>query len=152
MPLISKKISGSKLLAIVSKDKTYKKRYNLIMQLIDKLNVKEDIILLNPVPYKELPEYIQSADCVVIPSLTEGFGFCAAEACAMGKPVVASNTTSLPEVVSGSYVLVKPKNPESIAEGVEKVYKNKTSHSKLKKFETEENVRNYMSLYKKLFR
>ena len=29
---------------------------------------------------------------------------------------------SLPEVVSGRYVSVKPRNPEAIAEGVEKVY------------------------------
>ena len=150
VPLISKIIPNSKLLAIVSKDKTYKKRYDYIINLIKKLKIEAKVIIHDPVNYKELPNYVKAADCVVVPSLAEGFGFCAAEACAMGKPVVASNTTSLPEVVSGKYVLVKPKSPEAIAKGVEMVYNGETMKTPLKKFLLKDNIESYLKVYKEL--
>ena len=56
----------------------------------------------------ELQSYIAASDCIVVPSLSESFGFAAAEACAMGKPIVASNVASLPEVVSARFILIEP--------------------------------------------
>jgi glycosyltransferase involved in cell wall biosynthesis len=44
----------------------------------------------------------------VDPSLYEGFGLQAAEALACGTPVIASNTTSLPEVVGDGGILLDP--------------------------------------------
>ena len=44
-----------------------------------------------------LAAYMSAADCVVIPSLSEGFGFCAREACNANKIVVATNSGSLPK-------------------------------------------------------
>ena len=147
-PLISKKIHNSRLLLILSQKP--KKRYNFILKLISSLSLKEEVMLLNPVEREELPAYIKAADCVVVPSLTEGFGFTAAEACAMQKPVVATNTTSLPEVVSGKYVLIKPKSPEDIARGIELIYKNKCNYKRLKRFTIKENIDNYLKIYKEL--
>ena len=121
VPIIQQEIKESVLVAILSRDKTYEKRYNKIKDML-----KGDVKLINPVSREELPNYLKAADCVVVPSLTEGFGFSVAESCAMGKPVVASNTTSIPEVISGEYVLVKPKKPEDIAKGVIDVFKMRT--------------------------
>jgi D-inositol-3-phosphate glycosyltransferase len=152
VPLISKLIPNSKLLAIVSKDKDYKKRYEYIKKLIKQLKIERNVILHDPVPYKELPNYIKAADCIVVPSLAEGFGFAAAEACAMGKPVVASNTTSLPEVVSGKYVLVKTRSPDGISKGVEMVYNNKTIKTPLKKFLLKTNIEKHVKLYNQILK
>ena len=69
------------------------------------------------------------------------------ESVAMGKPVIVSNTTSLPEVVSGKYVLVKPASPEGIATGVEMVYKKKYHSVSLKKFTPEKNIEGYLRVY-----
>jgi len=151
-PLISKKIPSSKLLAIVSKDPSYKKQYQKILKLIKKLKLKNKIILHAPVSYSELPNYIKAANCVVIPSLAEGFGFAAIEACTMKKPVIASNTASLPEVISGKFVLVQPKNPPAIANGIEKVYRKKTTNTPLKKFKVEDNINNYLKIYKEMIK
>lgn len=152
VPLIKKKIPDSKLLAVVSKDTAYRKRYEHMMQLIKKLGIEGDVVIHDPVKYKDLPDYVMAGDCVVVPSLVEGFGYVAAEACSLGKPVVASNTTSLPEVVSGKYVLIKMKDPEAVANGIERIYKKKTIKSTLKKFEIKDNIKNYLGVYEKMIK
>jgi glycosyltransferase involved in cell wall biosynthesis len=152
VPLISKKIKNSILVAIVSKDETYKKRYEYILDLIKKLKIEDNVLIINPVPYSELPNYLKMVDCVVVPSLAEGFGFTTVESCAMGKPVVASKVGSIPEVISGKYVLVKSRSAEAIAKGVEMVYKDKTIKSGLKKFELKENVNSYLKVYGELMK
>jgi glycosyltransferase involved in cell wall biosynthesis len=84
--------------------------------------------------------------------LSEGFGYTAAEAAAMKVPVVATNTTSLPEVVSGKHILVEPKNSSQIAAAVEKVYKGKYKAVPLKRFTLEKNISNYLRIYNLLSR
>jgi alpha-1,3-rhamnosyl/mannosyltransferase len=58
---------------------------------------------------------MQSATALVFPSLYEGFGLPVLEAFASGLPVIASNTTSIPEVAGGAGLLINPGNPEEIA-------------------------------------
>jgi glycosyltransferase involved in cell wall biosynthesis len=144
---IKEKIHGSKLMLILSKDPAYRKQYNKIIHLIQKLQLQKDILLLPPVPWEEVPEYIKAADCIVVPSLSEGFGYTAAEASAMNVPVVATNTTSLPEVVSGKYILVEPKNSGQIAAAVERVYKGKYKVTKKKVFSLKRNIGGYLQIY-----
>lgn len=57
------------------------------------------------------------ANCLFLamPSFYEGFGFPIVEAQSFGKPVLTSNTSSMPEVAGGSAILVDPGNPEAIA-------------------------------------
>lgn len=150
VPFISKKLPNSKLLAVVSKDRAYKKRYEYIINLVKKLGIQDKVMIHDPLSYQELPEYIKAVDCVVVPSLGEGFGFAAAEACAMGIAVVASNTTSLPEVVSRKFVLVNPKDPNSIADGVISVNKTYIKTTRLRKFELEDNINGYLNVYKRI--
>lgn len=47
----------------------------------------------------DIPELISLSSVVVLPSLTESFGFAALEAMSLGRPVVASRTGGIPEVV-----------------------------------------------------
>ncbi|MCK4521145.1 MAG: glycosyltransferase family 4 protein [Nanoarchaeota archaeon] len=150
IPLINKKIKNFRLLAIISKDRAYIRRYNYILNLIKKMDIEKNIILKEPVPRNELPDYIKAADCVIVPSLTEGFGFAAAESIAMKKPVVASNTTSLPEIISGKYVLVKPASPEAIAVGVEMVCNKKYNVKPIKRFIWDDNIKGYIKIYKEI--
>lgn len=155
VPIISRLIPDSKLIAIVSKDPAYKKNYHNILNLITNLKINDKIILHQQVNYKELPSYIKAADCVVVPSLAEGFGFSVAEACAMNVPVVASNTASIPEVVSGKYILIPQKDSLAIAQAVYSVYKreyNKDNKKKNKHFYIENNINNYINEYSQLLK
>jgi len=56
----------------------------------------------------DLPALYRLARVFVFPSLYEGFGLPPLEALACGTPVVASNTSSLPEVLGDAALLVPP--------------------------------------------
>lgn len=58
---------------------------------------------------------LAGAVALVFPSLYEGFGFPVLEAMHCGAPVIASNTSSLPELVGEAGLLVDPLNAEEIA-------------------------------------
>lgn len=58
------------------------------------------------VPHDMLPPLYRNALALVVPSLYEGFGLPAIEAMALGTPVVASNVSSLPEVVGPGGILL----------------------------------------------
>jgi glycosyltransferase involved in cell wall biosynthesis len=55
---------------------------------------------------------------LVMPSLFESLGLAAAEAMSYGKPVVASNSGGLPEVVGNGGLIVPAKDPERLAEAI----------------------------------
>jgi len=57
----------------------------------------------------------------VFPSLHEGFGLPVAEAMACGAPAIASNTSSLPEVVGRDDATFDPTDPQAIAACMRKV-------------------------------
>jgi glycosyltransferase involved in cell wall biosynthesis len=66
----------------------------------------------------ELAALYRGARCLVFPSLYEGFGLPVVEAMACGTPVVTSDSGAMAEVAGGAAVLVDPRSPEAIAEGI----------------------------------
>ena len=64
----------------------------------------------------DMPALYSLADVFLFPSLYEGFGLPPLEAMACGTPVVASNATSLPEVIGDAAVLVDPEDGAGFAE------------------------------------
>jgi glycosyltransferase involved in cell wall biosynthesis len=103
--------------------------------------------LLPGMSREELSDYLSVADCIVIPSLSEGFGLAAVEACTLKKRVVATDVGSLPEVVSGEYVLVKPGSPEALAEGCCRAFKGDVSYGPPKGFRWEKTVNQCRKIY-----
>lgn len=75
------------------------------------------VVLAGMVDSELVPHLLAAAEAVVVPSLYEGFGFPALEGMAVGTPVVAANTSSLPEVVGDGGLLVAP-DATSLAQGV----------------------------------
>lgn len=54
---------------------------------------------LGRVSHGEMPAVYQSVDLLFAPSAREGFGLCVAEAMACGLPVVAADTSAMPELI-----------------------------------------------------
>jgi glycosyltransferase involved in cell wall biosynthesis len=89
--------------------------------VIKKYRLQNRVIFVHSLSDEKLAEYYRGAHTFILPSLYEGFGLPPIEAMACGTPVVAANTTSLPEVVGDAAVLVNPYQTEAIAEGIEKL-------------------------------
>ena len=87
-------------------------------------SLPERVVLTGYVPDEDLPALYSGALAFVYPSLYEGFGLPPLEAMACGAPVVASDSTSIPEVTGNAALLVDPHETESIAEGLRSVLGN----------------------------
>jgi glycosyltransferase involved in cell wall biosynthesis len=72
------------------------------------LGVEQQVRFIGYVPDSDLPALHSAAMAYVAPSLYEGFGMTVLEAQACGTPVLASNVSSLPEVVGDAGLLVDP--------------------------------------------
>jgi glycosyltransferase involved in cell wall biosynthesis len=81
----------------------------------------------------ELVRLYSGAACFVFPSLSEGFGFPVLEAMACGAPVVATDRTSVPELVGDAGVLVDPQSPEQIADGLARVLEDRELAAELRR-------------------
>jgi glycosyltransferase involved in cell wall biosynthesis len=92
-----------------------------IQHLAAKLGVAGSIDFLGPIAHEELPDHYLSADLFVYPSLYETFGLPPLEAMAAGCPVVAANSSSIPEVVGDAAELVDPFDVGAIARGMMRV-------------------------------
>jgi glycosyltransferase involved in cell wall biosynthesis len=73
------------------------------------------------IPDADLPAFYAGATCFVYPSLFEGFGLPLLEAMACGCPVVSSDRTACPEVVSTAGLLVDPEDVVAIATAIARV-------------------------------
>ncbi len=73
------------------------------------------------VPDTELAGFLHACLAVVFPSLYEGFGIPVLEAMLLGKPVLCSNVTSLPEVAGDAALLFDPRKPQEIAAAMTRI-------------------------------
>jgi glycosyltransferase involved in cell wall biosynthesis len=95
---------------------------NVDQPLMDKLQqAKIKFFLFKNLSDEEMIERYQTSDIVSFVSTHEGFGMPIVEANAVGRVVVTSNISSMPEVAGGAAHLVDPYDITSIREGILKV-------------------------------
>jgi len=82
---------------------------------IGRSEFREDILLLNFIEEDDKTYLYNLASLFVYPSFFEGFGIPPLEAMKCGINVVASNNSSMPEVVGGGGILVDADRPDEIA-------------------------------------
>ena len=85
---------------------------------ITRLGLERDVLMVGRVPYKDLPAYYSGAQCFVMPSLAEGFGYPSLEAMACGSPVVVSDCDALTEVAQDAAEIADASSVESLAESL----------------------------------
>jgi glycosyltransferase involved in cell wall biosynthesis len=96
-------------------------KYPPLRRAVDRHKLHKHVRFLGFVPYQTLAALYRLATVFAFPSLYEGFGLPPLEAMASGTPVVASNTSSLPEVLGDAALLVDPYQPTAIAAGLVRV-------------------------------
>ena len=89
-----------------------------VRRITRELGLDERVEVLDYVDRERLIALYRGALALVFPSRYEGFGLPALEAMACGTPVVAADVTSLPEVVGDAGILVRPGDPDALADGV----------------------------------
>jgi glycosyltransferase involved in cell wall biosynthesis len=95
--------------------------------------VQNDVRFLGFIPIDVLRVFYDAAKIFVFPSLYEGFGLPPLEAMAHGTPVLASNTSSLPEVVGNAAVLVNPENVFEIMRALHRVLTDQGLRERMKR-------------------
>lgn len=101
--------AGKPLLVIAGRI-TEDKQYPELIKLLDSERVRADTVLAGFVSDEDLGSIYRKAALFLFPSFYEGFGLTPLEAMAAGVPVVSSNTSSMPEVLGESALMVDPNN------------------------------------------
>jgi len=105
--------------------------YQSLQALLKARNAEARVVFTGFVPDDELPHWYRAAQCVVMPSLDEGFGLPALEAMACGTPVVASRAGALPEVIGDAGLLFDPRSAEALAAAMERLLSDDDLHRTL---------------------
>jgi glycosyltransferase involved in cell wall biosynthesis len=98
---------------------------------ISALGLSDHVQLRGYLSDQQLNALYASATCVIVPSLYEGFGLPVVEAMSHGVPVIASNTSSLPEVVGDAGLLIDPHSETEIADAITLLVTDHDLHAEL---------------------
>jgi glycosyltransferase involved in cell wall biosynthesis len=107
--------------------------YEKIFETVKNLNLEDNVIFTGYVPDEDLVAIYNLAEVLVYPSFYEGFGLPILEAMSCGCPVIASNTSSMPEVVGDAGILIDPYSVEEVENAIQKVIEDETLSNKLRK-------------------
>lgn len=106
----------------------------------------------------EIEKFLSSLDVFVLPSKYEGFGAVLVEAMKVGVPIVASNTSSIPEVLGEGYIgLCEVGDDEDFARtilhAINPLYRNSFTHGygkQLSLFKAESTAKKHIFIYESL--
>lgn len=132
--------------------------YAGLFELVKLLKLENRVIFTGYADEADLPALYSGATALTFPSLYEGFGLTPLEAMACGVPVIASNTSSIPEVVGSAGILLPPKNEEIWAKEMVRISQDEDLANRLtaagleqaKKFSWEKTARETTEVYKEV--
>lgn len=119
---------------------------------------KNQIKFLGYINEEEKEILYSRASVFVYPSFYEGFGFPPLEAMTYGVPVVCSNVSSLPEIVSNAAIMINPGKPAEIAGAIKMIMADERLRARLiasgyeraKVFSWGKTAQEYLKLFKEL--
>tara|TARA_Y100001968_G_scaffold47895_1_gene38157 strand:+ start:566 stop:4273 length:3708 start_codon:yes stop_codon:yes gene_type:complete len=130
--LLDKKLILTYKLVLVGK--LLPEEISLIKSWIFSYNLLESqVILLGYVSDEELADLYRNCKLFIFPSLHEGFGLPALEAMSCGAAVLASNYTSIPEIIQNQDALFDPTNLPQITSLITKALTNESFFDSLSK-------------------
>ncbi|MCK9438865.1 MAG: glycosyltransferase family 1 protein [Patescibacteria group bacterium] len=124
-----------------------------------KSRYKKDIIFTGYVPSEEKSVFYSQAELFVYPSFYEGFGFPPLEAMYFSLPVISSNVSSLPEVLSDSALLINPDKSGDLFEAMKILLIDQNLKTKLREkgkirssfFSWDKTSADYLKIFEKVY-
>ncbi|MES1226084.1 MAG: glycosyltransferase family 1 protein [Bacteroidota bacterium] len=105
--------------------------YKTFSRLLETYKYKADIIVINHCSHDELSKLMLSAYAFVYPVLSNSLFTSVLQAMQSELPVIVSDNPMLNEMVKDSALYVKPENPQDIAEGMMRIYKDEKLRTEL---------------------
>ena len=93
-------------------------------KLIKKLNIEDNVIFKKNISKEEIKELYSTSSIAIVSSLYEGFGYPVIEAMSCEVPLIATNISSIPELVRSYGILIDPKDEKKLSFNIEKVLNN----------------------------
>ncbi|WP_238906017.1 glycosyltransferase family 1 protein [Clostridium sp. YIM B02506] len=109
-----------KLVIVGKQGISYEKYKNRAIEL----GIEDQVIFPGFIPLEHMPVFYNACETLVYPSFYEGFGLPPLEAMACGTPVIASNCTSIPEILGNSALLINPKDVYAIMNAMYSILTN----------------------------
>lgn len=121
----------------------------------DRMGLADRVRFLGYLSEAEFDAVWRGCLALVFPSLYEGFGIPLLEAMALGKPVLASGVTSLPEVGGDAALYFDPRLPTEMADAMERIVRDpaladrlaERGRSRVASFSPDEMTRRYLDLF-----
>jgi glycosyltransferase involved in cell wall biosynthesis len=136
---------------------------NELKQLVKNLNLLDDVIFTGRIPFSEVSNYFNMIDVLANLSDYESFGVSVIESMACEKPVIATNTGGLKEIIENEQFgsLVEIGNVSQTAQEIEKYLLDSDLKEKvglaarkkvIEKYNWINNVQEMISLYKNMIK
>lgn len=125
---------------------------------VSRFNFQDKIIFTGYLENEILPVFYNGCSLFVYPSLYEGFGLPPLEAMSCGIPVISSNTSSIPEVVGDSGILINPYSSTELCDAMLKLlssdklldFYGKKGYERSMLFSWEKTATKTLEVYKKV--
>jgi glycosyltransferase involved in cell wall biosynthesis len=99
-------------------------QYDEIFSQIKNLGLTDQVRFTGYVRDEELPFWYNAAKVLVFPSVYEGFGMPIIEAMACGTPVIAANSSSIPEAGGEAALYFEPYDVEKLTQQLAEIFEN----------------------------
>lgn len=105
--------------------------YEIYKKRAVELGIESHVLFPGFLPLEHMPLFYNACEMLIYPSFYEGFGLPPLEAMACGTPVIASNCTSIPEILGDSALLINPENIYEIQDAIFNLLTDKELNEKL---------------------
>ena len=99
-------------------------------RLIKELNIKDNVFFKKHISKEEIRKLYSTSSVAIVSSLYEGFGYPVIEAMSCEVPLIATNVSSIPELVGKYAILIDPKDENLLSHKIKNVLSNYDEHKK----------------------
>jgi len=127
---------------------------NSVIKYSQRIGLSRRVHFLGYLNEEDLSAVWAQAHFLIFPSLFEGFGIPLVEAMMYGKPILASNVTSIPEVAGEAALYFDPRKPDEIVEAMRQIMSDEglyrrlveEGQKQLERYQYEEMVEQYLEV------